>query len=212
MCATENNASLVSDDTRDEETPASLSITCCPGSSPDPGKCKTAGPDCTVEQGGAAGNGGGMTEDTYNVEEAASKNASLAIPSISQSEENLLRYVVKSGSIQHPWAEVKEILSTRLLHVLNRFESAYGFEVSTDKKTYEERRDEVLAALNGFNRPPFTIQRITEVIMEPQAQYSSTHKLLNGLEKLLSVTTTLPLYQPEPEKHKQHLEPMDIES
>ncbi len=213
MCDTENSAPLVRADARDEENPASSSTTCCPSSSPDLGKCEAAGSDCTVEQGGeAAGNGVGTTEDACNVEEAVSKSVTLIVPSISQSEENLLRGVMKNGFVQHPWMEVKEILSTRALHILNGFESVYGFEVSKDEKTYEERRDEALAALNGFNRPPFTIQRITEVIMEPRAQYSSTHKLLNGLEKLLSVTTTLPPYQPGPEKQKQQLEPMSIES
>ncbi len=199
MCGAENIGPLACANARDEGKSASSSSTCCPSPSPSPSpdlvKCEATGSDCTVEQGGeAVGNGVGRTEDACNVEEAASKSVTLMIPSISQSEENVLRDVMRSGFCQQPWMEVKEILSTRALHVLNGFESLYGFDVSKDEKAYEERRDEVLAALNGFDRPPFTIQRIAEVIMEPQAQYSSTHKLLNSLEKLLSVSTTLPPY------------------
>ena len=40
---------------------------------------------------------------------------------------------------------------------------------------------------------PFTVQRLAEVLSNPsQYQYQSTHKLMNCLEKLLSVTLTIP--------------------
>ncbi len=204
-CDMEDIGPLALANARDDGESTTFSTsTCCPSPSPSPspdlGKCEATGPNCTVEQGGeAVGSGVGRTEDACIVEEAASKNVALMIiPSISQTEENILRDVIRSGLCQQPWMEVKEILSTRALHVLNGFESLYGFDVSKDEKTYEDRRDYVLAALNSFDRPPFTIQRIAEVIVEPQAQYSSTHKLLNSLEKLLSVSTTLPLHHPEP--------------
>lgn len=35
-----------------------------------------------------------------------------------------------------------------------------------------------------LSRPPFTLQRLTEVILEPQKSYKSTHKLINALEKV----------------------------
>ncbi len=209
----ESTVPLACAEARDEDPPPSSISTCCPSPSPDLGNDETAGSDCTVEQGGEmAGNEVGRTEDACNVEKATSECVNLVIPSISRSEENLLSDVMRSGFSQQSWMEAKEILSTRTLHVLNGFESLYGFKVSKDEKTYEERKNEVLAALDGFDRPPFTIQRIAEVILEPQTQYSSTHKLLNGLEKLLSVTTTLPPYQPEHGKHTQKPEPMSVNS
>ena len=38
--------------------------------------------------------------------------------------------------------------------------------------------------------PPFTIQRIAEVLMEPERYYKQTHKLCNCMEKLLLVTSS----------------------
>lgn len=38
--------------------------------------------------------------------------------------------------------------------------------------------------------PPFTIQRVAEILVEPERYYSQTHKLCNCLEKLLLVTST----------------------
>eukprot|EP00562_Extubocellulus_spinifer_P026708 CAMPEP_0178635232 /NCGR_PEP_ID=MMETSP0698-20121128/13054_1 /TAXON_ID=265572 /ORGANISM="Extubocellulus spinifer, Strain CCMP396" /LENGTH=1107 /DNA_ID=CAMNT_0020274953 /DNA_START=373 /DNA_END=3696 /DNA_ORIENTATION=+ len=37
--------------------------------------------------------------------------------------------------------------------------------------------------------PPFTIQRICEILLSPTKYYSQTHKLCNALEKLLLITT-----------------------
>eukprot|EP00968_Pinguiococcus_pyrenoidosus_P012509 scaffold1102_cov256-Pinguiococcus_pyrenoidosus.AAC.4 len=45
-------------------------------------------------------------------------------------------------------------------------------------------------ALNAFHGPPFTIQRLAEVLLAPHPQYTATRKLVNGLEKLLSVSST----------------------
>eukprot|EP00555_Chaetoceros_dichaeta_P006222 CAMPEP_0198255346 /NCGR_PEP_ID=MMETSP1447-20131203/5481_1 /TAXON_ID=420782 /ORGANISM="Chaetoceros dichaeta, Strain CCMP1751" /LENGTH=488 /DNA_ID=CAMNT_0043941697 /DNA_START=129 /DNA_END=1595 /DNA_ORIENTATION=- len=42
---------------------------------------------------------------------------------------------------------------------------------------------------NFASGPPFTIQRIAEVLLEPERYYSQTHKLCNALEKLLLVTS-----------------------
>jgi PPP4R2 len=42
----------------------------------------------------------------------------------------------------------------------------------------------------GNNLPPFTVQRVAEVLMEPERYYTQTHKLCNCLEKLLLVTSS----------------------
>ncbi|CAN0431755.1 unnamed protein product, partial [Ectocarpus fasciculatus] len=53
-------------------------------------------------------------------------------------------------------------------------------------------RDELVASLRRFDAAPFTLQRLAEVLQDPRRQYSTTHKLINGLERLLSVSSTLP--------------------
>ena len=58
--------------------------------------------------------------------------------------------------------------------------------------TFHDRMTDLLKLLNRFDRaPPFTIQRLVELILDGRGQYYSTHKFMNGLEKLLSVTSTL---------------------
>jgi hypothetical protein len=59
--------------------------------------------------------------------------------------------------------------------------------------TFELRCEELLNLLQMFeNDAPFTVQRLAEVLTNP-SQYQSTHKLMNCLEKLLSVTSTIPV-------------------
>lgn len=45
--------------------------------------------------------------------------------------------------------------------------------------------------LKSFLNPPWTIQRLIELLLQPRLIYSTTHKFINGVEKLLSVTTTI---------------------
>lgn len=45
--------------------------------------------------------------------------------------------------------------------------------------------------LNSHKYPPFTIQRLCELLLEPQKQYNRADKLVFALDKLLSVTSTV---------------------
>jgi hypothetical protein len=68
--------------------------------------------------------------------------------------------------------------------------TTYGF-AGPPYETFEERRGEVLALLQALDRPPFTVQRLVELLCRPTASYKSTHKFMNGVLKLLSVTSSL---------------------
>lgn len=55
----------------------------------------------------------------------------------------------------------------------------------------------LLAMLDEFHAPPFTTQRLCELLVDPMRDYkTSTRKLLNALEKLLTVSSTVPTLAP----------------
>jgi hypothetical protein len=59
-------------------------------------------------------------------------------------------------------------------------------------QNFDSRRNEILSLLDNFrDSPPFTIQRFAELLIDSDKQYRTTHKLLNGLEKVLAVRATL---------------------
>ena len=106
--------------------------------------------------------------------------------------ERMLQDVAKSGRVPVDWGVLLEVLTGKLAQVLQRYQSTYGpCESETDEVSFAERRNMLTEALRSFDGPPFTVQRLAEVLLNPEPQYAATHKLMNGLEKLLSVSSTL---------------------
>jgi hypothetical protein len=63
-------------------------------------------------------------------------------------------------------------------------------------ETFPERRDALLEALEDFDAAPFTVQRLCELLTGSAAAYRSTHKLLSAVDRVVSVTSTLPVTRP----------------
>ena len=111
------------------------------------------------------------------------------------------------------YSSLREALCTAVGIVLDHwFEQKGGYKLSpAEVKIYEgqsmslkdiflSRKRRIMARLEGsesdknasdeFDGPPFTIQRLAEVLVHPGKYYTKTHKLLNCLEKLLLVSST----------------------
>jgi hypothetical protein len=80
--------------------------------------------------------------------------------------------------------------------------TAEDWKKSPEEDVFRQRRQRILSALessvgqNSFSAtthigPPFTMQRIAEVLVAPERYYTQTHKLCNCLEKLLLVTSSV---------------------
>ncbi|KAJ8644444.1 hypothetical protein MRB53_006192 [Persea americana] len=112
---------------------------------------------------------------------------------------NILEVIASTGKFWLDWDILKEILSFRLKQVLAQYpESQMASDVigpqpsSLSGETYQElvkRLDEAL--LSFIEGPPFTLQRICEILLTPQTIYSTLSKLALALEKNLLVTSTL---------------------
>lgn len=58
-------------------------------------------------------------------------------------------------------------------------------------ESFYSRLDEVLALFDQHDQqPPFTVQRLAEVLVRAEEEYRTTHALLNGLSRILSVQTS----------------------
>ena len=87
--------------------------------------------------------------------------------------------------------EVFQKRKKRLLEMLGKYCNA----VASDHENSDIEKGSTVALLHSRDNtksffPPFTIQRLAEVLMEPERYYSQTHKLCNCLEKLLLVTSS----------------------
>ena len=68
----------------------------------------------------------------------------------------------------------------------DRLLSMLGYRATSENGEIEETR-----AGGESEEPPFTIQRLAEVLVAPERYYSQTHKLCNCLEKLLLVNAPI---------------------
>lgn len=87
------------------------------------------------------------------------------------------------------------LLTGECAQVLGTFFGQKGF-VGPVYDSFESRQAEILTLFDRFeDEPPFTIQRLAEILVQAHQEYKTTHALLNGIEKLLSVHTSASDYE-----------------
>lgn len=59
-----------------------------------------------------------------------------------------------------------------------------------EKFDLKSSREEILELIDSFNEPPFTIQRICELLYSPSKYYDRVSTFLRGLEKNLRVISS----------------------
>ncbi|XP_022728477.1 serine/threonine-protein phosphatase 4 regulatory subunit 2 [Durio zibethinus] len=132
----------------------------------------------------------------------------------------ILQVISSTGNFWHSWDKLKSMLSFQLKLVLSEYPEA---KMTTDEQhaslgeTYLElvsRLDEELHCFIGG--PPFTLQRICEILLAARSIYPNLSKLALALEKNLLVTSTLTVCtqpypqmmpNPEPEKSSDEAQP-----
>lgn len=134
-----------------------------------------------------------MVPDRQNDEEAEPKY------DVSAEElRSIMEVIAATGKFWHDWDMLKSLLSFRLKQVLAEYpeaqmDSGVGSQQSSLLgETYPElvkRLDEAL--LSFVEGPPFTLQRLCEILLNPKGTYTSLSKLALALEKNLLVTSTL---------------------
>lgn len=105
--------------------------------------------------------------------------------------QEILEGIATSGLSRFVWDDLKVLLSYQLTQVVQRYEDA-----STPENL--ELYTKISKLLNDYTEAPFTLQRITELATRPQRFYRTARKLLNALEKLVSVSTTIPVWDGKP--------------
>eukprot|EP00271_Cylindrocystis_brebissonii_P023484 TRINITY_DN9770_c0_g2_i1.p1 TRINITY_DN9770_c0_g2~~TRINITY_DN9770_c0_g2_i1.p1 ORF type:complete len:607 (+),score=116.10 TRINITY_DN9770_c0_g2_i1:211-2031(+) len=112
---------------------------------------------------------------------------------------SILEVVAITGSYWHDWHHLKVLLAFRLDQVLNEYNARrVAVEVGPPRplksgETFAELREQLQQALESFsNGAPFTVQRLCELLLHPNATYPCLDKLALALEKLLVVTSSIP--------------------
>lgn len=123
----------------------------------------------------------------------------------------MLQEIGKSGKTDIDWNLLMPIIATMIhlvcffpRHAPHRFnltpQECHNFYHTTGfvgplPQSFIGRYFSLLALLESYSQPPWTLQRLVELLDNPRQIYSSTHKFMNSIEKLLSVTTTLDRFE-----------------
>lgn len=112
--------------------------------------------------------------------------------------EEYLRYVAKTGNTLFQWTLVKPFIREKILNVIAEFaEQSAVSDIppypNVDPFNYEAMKNMLLERFDTFNGPPFTIQRLCELLSCPRKEYSRVDKFMRAVEKNILVVSTCEL-------------------
>ncbi|XP_076906175.1 uncharacterized protein LOC143562172 [Bidens hawaiensis] len=108
---------------------------------------------------------------------------------------SVLKVIAATGRFWYDWEKLRSMLSLHLMQVISEYPQA---KMTTEEQkislgeTHAELAKRLDNALHNFvDGPPFTLQRLSEIILDARILYPNLSKLALALEKNLSVTSTL---------------------
>ncbi|GMH39194.1 hypothetical protein BSKO_07092 [Bryopsis sp. KO-2023] len=110
-----------------------------------------------------------------------------------------------TGRLRYEWRLIKPLIALRIKRLLHDYDATEKVEIGPPRPfpfgdTLEGCYDVLVGHLEALSGAPFTIQRLCEVVLEPQKQYSRLDKVVVAIEKLLLVTITVPVMEELPER------------
>ncbi|CAD6339497.1 unnamed protein product [Miscanthus lutarioriparius] len=106
---------------------------------------------------------------------------------------NIIKLIADTGKFWHDWRFLKSVLSIQLKQVLDEyFEVEMVSQNDGQQRYFPELFSQLNGALERFEEgPPFTLQRLCEILLDPKGTYTKLSKLALALEKNLLVTSTI---------------------
>ena len=114
-------------------------------------------------------------------------------------QEHLLAQIAlgKYNSMTLPWKpDVANVIVKRLAERVMALNKMYPYVEEFSKDTLEGSVARLSEAILSFDRPPFTLQRLCEILLEPKSEAmqcprKSTNAYVRRLAKMVSVTSSL---------------------
>lgn len=123
---------------------------------------------------------------TDNRDVEAEDEASVLGPVPDARLRGVMEEVALNNVLRYPWPVMKSLYHYMLDDCLGKVGKS-GW--SKNDTGIREAVLELHELLDGFEYAPYTVQRLSEVLLEPQKQYNNVEKLLHSLYILLSVTS-----------------------
>ncbi|KAL5054886.1 hypothetical protein RYX36_035568 [Vicia faba] len=129
----------------------------------------------------------------------------------------ILQAIASSGRFWHDWDNLKSMLSFQLKQVLSEYPEAKMTseqQYASLRESYSDLVHKLDDALTCFiDGPPFTLQRVCEILLDARNIYPNLSKLALALEKNLLVTSTLTICtDPYPQEPVQETDAIEMPS
>ncbi|CAK71308.1 unnamed protein product (macronuclear) [Paramecium tetraurelia] len=120
-----------------------------------------------------------------------SKDIPIQISNLMGQLKPILESISQNGEIQkYNWLHLRSLIVITTRDMLLNMQKLYPYEKTAQNEGFEDELDIVLQFLCVFEqKPPFTLQRICELLIDPQKHYKSSKKILFAMEKLVNVST-----------------------
>jgi len=141
-----------------------------------------------------------MASATDHGEALAAFSAAGSSEKIPAELKEVLNEVGLTGKCRYPWAQMIPLIEAKINEVCAEYHAATQ-DLEAHGESYAETLKRLHALLQEFPNPPFTLQRLVELLVDPHRIYrTSTRKLMHALEKLLTVSSTDPVMVIQPTK------------
>ena len=104
--------------------------------------------------------------------------------------EQVLKDTAKIGSTCFQWGLLKPIIIAKFSEVSQHLQQG-----SQDCNDFGEHSKRIVSALTSSAEPPFTLQRMCELLVDPHKHYSSCKKFMAAFEKVTRVTSIQPVIE-----------------
>ncbi len=124
------------------------------------------------------------------------RNTCDTTPAIDDTLRQIISDIARNGLLKIEWKFIRPLITIQLFNSVIKFYEHHpipSFPLDQPGNRFHDHLFRLLNSLGNFEHgAPFTLQRLCEIIEDPESQhYSNVNKLIFGLEKLVSVSSTL---------------------
>ncbi|GAB5372869.1 hypothetical protein AAMO2058_001701300 [Amorphochlora amoebiformis] len=95
----------------------------------------------------------------------------------------ILADVADCGASRYAWKQLQTLITRRLEDVVAAYRNKDAKTIEIDGEDFDTRYKRVMKFLQEFKEPPFTLQRMCELLHEPERYYRNTEKFFLAFSK-----------------------------
>lgn len=137
------------------------------------------------------------TGDSPNTEELikAVEDFDLDSTSFPDKLNDFLNHVAKTGNILASWSKVQKVFIHKLKLAMDEFYKETPYKAgkvnpNCENQSFEYLREIFIKQATDFESPPFTFQRLCELIQDPKQNYTKCEKFMRAIEKNMTVVSS----------------------